>query len=67
MKIHKKPNVMAYFEHGAGDGDGDSDDDGDYGVLSVANFSSFSPLSLYLSLALSQSLFALLLGLSLAN
>lgn len=56
---------MAYFEHGAGDGDGDSDDDGDYGVLSVANFSSFSPLSLYLSL--SQSLFALLLGLSLAN
>lgn len=41
---------MAYFEHGAGDGDGDSDDDGDYGVLSVANFSSFSSLSLSVSL-----------------
>lgn len=59
MKIHKKPNVMAYFEHGAGYGDGD------YGVLSVANFSSFSSLSL--SLSLSSPVLALLLGLSLAN
>lgn len=51
MKIHKKPNVMAYFEHG----DDHDDDDDDVGFPSVANFSSFSLLShsLFLSLSLS--------------
>lgn len=35
---------MAYFEHGA------DDEDDDYGVLCVANFSSFSLFTLSLSL-----------------